>query len=98
MVALVLLVSPFEEVYYRAFIFGALKKMTGVVLAVIIVTGWFTLVHVQQLWEDPIGIPCIMIMGATWTILRHRTGSLVPSIVSHWTYNTLLVVIALLTA
>ncbi len=58
---------------------------------------WFGALHIPQLWGDPIGIPMIFVMGASWTLLRWRTGSLWPSLVSHLLYNGALCAISLAT-
>ncbi len=94
-----------EELYYRGFIFPVLKDLglrhlpgrLGPWLAVAVVALWFGAVHVPQLVKDPIGIPVVATMGLIWTIMRLKTDSLTPSLLSHWSYNASLVTISWLT-
>jgi membrane protease YdiL (CAAX protease family) len=86
-----LVVPPFEEIYYRGFLFPIIRKYVGGVWAIVIVSLWFGAAHVFQLSGDWWAIPIILCMGVVWTTMRHVTGSLVPSIVTHWIYNLCLV-------
>ena len=95
--ALALILPPVEEVYYRGFIFPALEKKLGGVWAIVAVTVWFGLVHAAQLAGDWAGIPVVMAMGAIWTVQRYVSGSLTPSLISHWVYNFSLVLLGLST-
>lgn len=75
-----------EEVYYRGFLLVLLQKyLKG--WAVPLVAVWFAAVHVPQLIGDWVGIPVIFVMGFIWTWQRYKTGSLLPSIITHWLYN-----------
>jgi membrane protease YdiL (CAAX protease family) len=91
-----LLVPPLEEIYYRGFIFSVLQKKLGAFWAIVIVTAWFGGAHAFQLAGDWVGFAMVVCMGGLWTLLRHYTRSLWPSIIAHWVYNTLLTVPALL--
>lgn len=90
-----LILPPFEEIYYRGFIFPVLRKKLGPVWAIIIVTCWFGAAHGFQLAGDWVGLGVVAGMGCIWTLQRHLTGSLVPSIVTHWVYNATLVISSL---
>jgi len=94
--AFALLAPPFEEVYYRGFLFPAFRNSVGPRWAVAIVTLWFGLVHSVQLAGDWAGIPIILVMGGIWTVQRHRSDSLTPSIITHFTYNASLCVLGAL--
>ncbi|HUU82411.1 MAG TPA: CPBP family intramembrane glutamic endopeptidase [Phycisphaerae bacterium] len=91
-----LVVPLFEELYYRGFLFPILSKTLGASWGVLIVTLWFGGVHSFQLAGDWIGIPIVMAMGLIWTLQRHYTGSLLPSILTHWTYNACLIALGYL--
>jgi len=93
---LAVVVPPFEEMYYRGFIFPILGRKIGACWAIVVVVVWFALVHSFQLAGDWIGIPIILVAGAIWTLQRHLTGSLVPSIVTHFTYNVCLSLLSLM--
>lgn len=91
-----LLVPPFEEAYYRGFIFPIIRRRIGAAGAILLVTLWFAGVHSFQLAGDWIGIPIIAIMGALWTWQRHVTKSLVPSVICHFSYNAVLMLISIM--
>lgn len=90
------LVPPFEEIYYRGFIFPILKRKIRPVFAILIIVIWFAMAHVLQVKGDWIALPIIGVMGCIWTIQRHIHKSLVPSIISHWVYNIVLILINLI--
>ena len=96
MMFLALTVPPFEEIYYRGFIFPILTQKLGVVGGILLVTVWFGVAHAFQLAKDPIGLAIVVVMGLVWTLQRHLSRSLVPSIVSHWVYNAVLFTVSLL--
>ena len=93
--ALALILPPLEEVYYRGFIFPILRRYLGAPWAIVLVTLWFGGAHFPQLMGDWPTLVIVTGMGALWTILRHVTGSLVPSIMTHWIYNLLVVLPAI---
>ncbi len=95
---LALIVPPFEEMYYRGFIFPILRNGLGAVWAVPIVSIWFTSIHAIQLWGDWLGLGVLLVMGTVWTLQRHWTDSLWPSIVTHFSYNAILVAVSFLAA
>ncbi len=67
----------------------------GGIGAVVVVSIWFGAVHIAQLAGTWMGIPIVFTMGVIWTVMRHRTGSVVPGMVCHFSYNLGLVVITL---
>lgn len=95
--ALAVTLPPIEEIYYRGFIFPVVRKGLGATAAVILVTLWFTVAHWLQFVGEWMTIPIILAVGAIFALQRLLTGSLIPSIVTHWTYNATLVAIVLAT-
>jgi len=93
-ITLALLLPVIEEVYYRGFLFPVLQNKWGSRVAVIVVTIWFGGIHVFQNTEDLIAIPVIAVLSAILTIQRCITRSLTPSIITHWVYNGVLVLSA----
>jgi membrane protease YdiL (CAAX protease family) len=91
-------VPPFEEIYYRGFVFPGLRKLIGPWWSVTAVSLWFGLCHAVQLAGDWVDMLVVLGMGTLFTLQRQWYGSLVPSIVCHWTYNTCLVAASLLWA
>ncbi len=94
LVVIALVLPPFEELYYRGFLYGVLARHLGGAGAVIVVAVWFGAAHVGQLAGDWIGVPIVFTMGFLWTVMRHRTGSLVPGILCHLAYNLGLVALS----
>lgn len=92
LILMALLLPPFEEAYYRGLIQPVLTRKIGAVAAPLTAL-WFTSAHLVQLWGNWPGVAVIATMAILWSVLRHRYNSLLPSIVSHWCYNTTLIVI-----
>lgn len=72
-----------EEIFFRGFMYSALKKKTGVIGAIIASSFIFSILH-----TNVTGFLPIMILGALLAYLYERTGSLVPSITMHIIHNT----------
>jgi len=98
LVTIALVLPPFEELYYRGFLYPILARYLGGAAAVAIVSVWFGFAHVGQLAGDWIGVPVVLTMGVVWTVMRHRTGSVVPGMVCHLAYNAGLVALSLVTS
>jgi hypothetical protein len=82
---LVCVMAPLaEEVFFRGFLFGALRKR-GVPLAALVSGLCFGLAHVAS---SPIGflVP-LALLGVILALLYERTGSLYPSIALHCLNN-----------
>ncbi len=92
-----LLMPVVEELYYRGFIYTILEKELTKQsaslwpVAVIVVATWFGAIHVPQLIGDWIAIPVVAGMGLIWTLMRRHYRSLLPSMLSHLTYNGTLI-------
>ena len=88
---LALVVPPLEEIYYRGFLFPVFRKIAGAVPAVLLTTLWFAGVHALQLYGDPVALLFITVMALVWTVQREVSGSVLPSLVTHWVYNLTLI-------
>ncbi len=88
------IVPPLEELYYRGFLYPVLEKYIGTVAAIIIVSAWFAAMHAIQLRGAWMGLAVVAAMGTLFTLQRCLTRSLVPSILTHWLYNALVVFVA----
>jgi uncharacterized protein len=85
--------AAFEEYYWRWFVFGRLRMGIPWLLAAVIAAVAFTLHHVIVLWAYippthawflvPLLSLGIGIGGFVWSIIYHRTGSLVGAWVAH---------------
>lgn len=73
----------FEEIFFRGFMYSALKKRIGIFGAVIISSILFSLLH-----TNVVGFLPIMALGILLTYLYEKTGSLTAPIIVHIIHNT----------
>ena len=85
--ALIPFASIVEEFYYRGFIFPILLKYMSPALAVIIVSGWFSLAHAMEYGGNPFAIFAVFTLGLILTLERYLTKSLTPSLITHLAFN-----------
>ena len=76
-----------EEVIYRGILYSALQRAMGPVLAIIVVTLMFAGLHVVQYWPDIGAISAIAFLSLAITVVRARTGRLLPCFVIHLIFN-----------
>ena len=87
---MLLMVPPFEEIYYRGFLYPALRRLTGVPVAFVAVVLWFGIIHTPQLFGDWVGVAVVTVMGVVFTFMRQHYDSILPSMISHFAYNATL--------
>ena len=85
-----------EEVMFRGFLFGVLEQMAGASTAIRITAAVFALLHVPQLWGSWTGMLVILFVGYLLSAVRHRTNSLIPSIIVHTSYNGIIFIAVLI--
>jgi membrane protease YdiL (CAAX protease family) len=76
-----------EEIIYRGVLYPALQRTMGAIPAVLIVTLMFAGPHVQQYWPNLAAISSITLLSAVLTVIRARTGRLLPCFVIHLVFN-----------
>ena len=76
-----------EEVIYRGLLYSAFQRAVGAIPAIVIVTGMFTLVHVPQYWPSYTTIALLLLLSLILTLIRYRTGNLLPCIILHTVFN-----------
>lgn len=76
-----------EEVIYRGILYSALQRTFGMAFAVVLVTFLFALVHVPQYWPSYSTIFLLTLLSLTLTLIRARTGNLLPCIIFHFIFN-----------
>ena len=80
-----------EEVIYRGLLYSAFQRKYGIPIAVFLVTLLFTAVHIPQYSSsntpDYAPILTLLIVSLTLTLIRVRTGNLLPCIVLHTVFN-----------
>ncbi|MFH1996137.1 MAG: CPBP family intramembrane glutamic endopeptidase [Candidatus Omnitrophota bacterium] len=76
-------VGPFiEELFFRAFLYGAVKKKIGIVRAMFITSVLFALLH-----ANIVGFFPILALGMILAYLYEKTGTLVAPITVHVCHN-----------
>ena len=76
-----------EEVIYRGLLYSAVQRVFGQLAAVIIVAAAFAALHVLQYWPNAGAIASIALLSVVLTVVRARTGRLLPAFVIHTTFN-----------
>lgn len=79
-----------EEIIFRSFIFSALADLVGWKMAVPITTVSFAALHLTQLRGNWPAVAVILLVGYVLTIVRHRTNSVIPSVIIHTAYNSMI--------
>ncbi len=73
-----------EEVVFRGFLFGGLRRAVHPVAAAVGSSAIFGALHLQ-----PLAFPALFLLGVLLALLYHRTGSLWPPILMHFCVNAL---------
>ena len=90
-VLMVVVVGPFaEEVFFRGFIFAALRQRLGLIWALAVGGAIFAVFHV----EPTIMLP-IFVTGVLLAWLYHKTGTIWPPLVAHALQNALALAVSL---
>jgi membrane protease YdiL (CAAX protease family) len=76
-----------EEVVYRGVLYSAFRVKLSEPLAIFLVTLVFALIHVPQYLPNYGTIIVITILSLTLTLVRAKTGSLLPCVVIHTIFN-----------
>lgn len=82
-----------EELFFRGFLFGGLRRPLGLIGAMFVSGLIFSVVHLQ-----PATILPIFALGCLLAFLYEISKSLVPVIIMHATYNTIALVVAYVAA
>jgi hypothetical protein len=83
-----------EELVYRGLLFPALERRLGRVASILLVSGLFVFIHLEQYAASAAAVVTLGALSLTLTGLRAYTGSLLPSFALHTLYNGLLVGLA----
>lgn len=71
-----------EEIFFRGFVFGCFRERWGLFLGAVLSSFLFALVHVSLVALAP-----LFLIGCILCYIRHRTGSLYPSMLFHALFN-----------
>lgn len=80
-----------EELFFRGFLYGALKKYIGVFWSILLTAALFAALHTNL-----VGFLPIMVLGIALTYIYEKTGTLVSSITAHMIHNFAMVMFVLL--
>ncbi len=76
-----------EELVFRGLLYSSLRRLVGTVWAVAVVFLLFALIHVPQYWPSYGVIATILLLSFALTLIRARTGRLLPCFVVHLIFN-----------
>jgi uncharacterized protein len=76
-----------EEMIYRGLLYSALQRVIGKWFAVIVVASMFAGLHVVQYWPNFGAISSITLLSVVLTVIRARTGRLLPCFMIHLVFN-----------
>lgn len=85
-----------EELVYRGVLYAAIERTLGMKAAVAIVSALFAGVHVAQYYNNLGVIAVISFLSVSLTLVRARSGSLLPSYVMHLVFNSIQAIILVL--
>ncbi|MEE8360260.1 MAG: type II CAAX endopeptidase family protein [Candidatus Omnitrophota bacterium] len=89
---LVAIIGPIlEEIFFRGFLYTAIKRETGIKWAILISAFIFAFLHAHLAGFFP-----IMILGIFLAYMYEKTGSLIASMTVHITHNLIMVFLMLL--
>jgi len=76
-----------EEMTYRGLLYSAMQRLIGRWFAVVVVTSMFAGLHVWQYRQNIGAILSITLLRLVLTVIRARTGRLLPCFVIHLVFN-----------
>ena len=85
-----------EEIVFRGVLYSALRRVAGAAAAVAFVVLIFALIHVPQYWPSYGVIITLLLLSLVLTVIRARTGNLLPCFVIHFVFNTIQAVLIVL--
>lgn len=87
--ALTLVFAPvIEEIFFRGFVFGALRQRWGAVAAALASGVLFGLAHAGNPGYLPV-LPAVVLIGALFAWGYYFSGSILPSMGAHFLFNSL---------
>ena len=75
-----------EEIFFRGFLYSAVRKRFGVLIGVLLSAGLFSTLH-----TNAVGFLPIMMLGILMAFLYEITGSLIASMAVHIVHNSIIV-------
>jgi membrane protease YdiL (CAAX protease family) len=92
--AFAVLVAPVvEEIFFRGFLYPALARKTGPVVAIALTAVAFALIHEGQLAHAWLPLLWLSVVGAVLTTVRAATKSVATTVLIHMGYNGILMLL-----
>lgn len=88
---LIFIIGPSEEIFWRGFVQNKLGQISNPKKAFIITALIYCLVHIWAL--NPMLLLAALVLGVHWGLLFYRYKSLVPGIISHALWDTMIFVL-----
>ena len=82
-----------EELLFRGFMYPVLARSTGQAGGIVITGMAFALLHAGQLGFSWAALLVMLVVGISFTVVRAVSGSVFASMITHFVYNTVQVVI-----
>jgi len=79
-----------EEIIFRGFLYALLADVYSPEVAVPITAVLFAGLHLSQLRGNWPAVLLILAVGYVLTVVRKRSGSLIPSVIMHTAYNSMI--------
>lgn len=78
-----------EETVHRGFLYSALQRSVGVPFAIIITSFIFAAIHFMQYQTSIVALIMICLLSLGLTLIRWKSGNLLPCIITHFIFNGL---------
>lgn len=88
---LIFIIGPSEEIFWRGFVQNKLSQLNSPKKALIITTIIYCLVHIWAL--NPMLLVAALVLGVHWGLLFYKYKSLIPGIISHALWDTMIFVL-----
>lgn len=88
---LLFIIAPAEEIFWRGFVQRKIAEKTNASRALVLTTLLYSAVHIWAL--NPVLLLAALVLGIHWGFMYKRFGSIVPGLVSHALWDTLIFVI-----
>lgn len=86
----ILLAPLLEELFFRGLLYPLMRRLLGVLVAVLVTAAAFAAIHGAQLGNAWAPILSIFIVGVVLTVVRQWTGSVAACFLTHCGYNSTL--------
>ena len=92
----VLIAPVVEELFFRGFLYPALTRWTGSIIAIVITAAAFAALHGTQLAYSWAPLLVLFVVGSVLTVIRAKKGSVATCVIVHMGYNLVLFLVIFL--